>query len=52
MLRQWLEERALRLSAAQRDALAQRLGVPVAVVEQVETMLRQLTLHQLERWNP
>ncbi|MCS7208762.1 MAG: hypothetical protein NZ874_04240 [Fimbriimonadales bacterium] len=51
-LRQWLNERALRLPAHQRDALAQRLCVPVQTVEQVETVLRQLALYQLERWNP
>lgn len=51
-LLQWLNERALRLPAHQRDALAQRLRVPIQTVEQVETALRQLILHRLERWNP
>lgn len=49
---QWLSERALRLPAHQRDALAQRLRVPIQTVEQVETALRQLILYRLERWNP
>ncbi|MCX7925663.1 MAG: hypothetical protein N2554_07630 [Fimbriimonadales bacterium] len=51
-LRQWLSERALRLPAHQRDALAQRLRVPVQTVEQVETTMRQVVLYHLERWNP
>lgn len=51
-LLQWLGERALRLSAPQRDALAHRLRAPVQTVEQIETTLRQLVLYQLERWNP
>ncbi len=48
----WLNERALRLPASQRDALAQRLRVPVQTVEQVESALRQVVLYRLERWNP
>ncbi len=36
----------------QRGALAQRLDAPLQTVEQIETMLRQLTLYKLERWNP
>lgn len=51
-LMSWLRERALRLPAPQRDALALRLRVPTQTVEQVETALRQLLLYQLERWNP
>ncbi|MFN3689966.1 MAG: hypothetical protein ACK4UU_03465 [Fimbriimonadales bacterium] len=51
-LMQWLNERALRLPAHQRDALAQRLRVPVQTIEQVETALRQVILHRLERWEP
>ncbi|GIV09937.1 MAG: hypothetical protein KatS3mg020_0393 [Fimbriimonadales bacterium] len=52
ILLEWLHNRALRLPAHQRDALAQRLGAPPHTVEQIETTLRQLTLYQLERWNP
>ncbi len=52
MLVQWLTEHALRLPAHQRNALAQRLRVPVQTVEQVETALRQVVLYRLERWNP
>lgn len=51
-LREWLDERALRLPAHQRDALAHRLGMPPQTVEQIATLLRQITLHQQERWNP
>lgn len=51
-LLRWLSERALHLPAHQRDALAQRLRVPVQTVEQVETALRQMVLYHLERWNP
>ncbi|MFN4033380.1 MAG: hypothetical protein ACK4ME_07100 [Fimbriimonadales bacterium] len=52
ILLRWLRERALRLPEQQRDALARRLGAPVQTVEQIEMTLRQLTLYQLERWNP
>lgn len=48
----WLRERALRLPAHQRDALAQRLRLPVQTIEQVENALRQVVLHRLERWEP
>jgi hypothetical protein len=51
-LLQWLNERALRLPAHQRDALAQRLRTTVQTIEQVETALRQLVVYHLERWNP
>ncbi len=51
-LLEWLCERALCLPAHQRGALAQRLDAPLQTVEQIETMLRQLTLYKLERWNP
>ncbi len=51
-LRQWLDERALRLPAHQRDALALRLRLPVQTIEQVENALRQMVLYRLERWNP
>jgi len=48
----WIRERALRLPAHQRDALAQRLCLPVQTVEQVENALRQVVLYRLERWQP
>jgi hypothetical protein len=48
----WLRERALRLPAHQRDALAQRLRLPVQTIEQVENALRQVALYRLERWEP
>ncbi|OYT69252.1 MAG: hypothetical protein CFK49_11440 [Armatimonadetes bacterium JP3_11] len=51
-LLKWLNERALRLPAHQRDALAQRLHTPVQTIEQVETALRQMVMYHLERWNP
>jgi len=51
-LLKWLNERALRLPAHQRDALAQRLRTPVQTIEQVETALRQMVIDHLERWNP
>ena len=49
---EWLRERALRLPAHQRDALAQRLRLPLQTVEQVENALRQVVLYRLERWEP
>jgi len=49
---EWLRERALRLPAYQRDALAQRLRLPLQTVEQVENALRQVVLYRLERWEP
>ncbi|MGQ9657786.1 MAG: hypothetical protein ACUVV1_07770 [Fimbriimonadales bacterium] len=52
ILLSWLRERALRLPAHQRDALAQRLRLPVQTIEQVENALRQVALHRLERWEP
>jgi hypothetical protein len=48
----WLRERALRLPAHQRDALAQRLRLPAQSIEQVENALRQVVLYRLERWEP
>ncbi|MFT0753445.1 hypothetical protein [Synechococcus sp. RC10A2] len=48
----WLQERALRLPAHQRDALAQRLRLPAQSIEQVENALRQVVLYRLERWEP
>jgi hypothetical protein len=48
----WLQERALRLPAHQRDALAQRLRLPAQSIEQVENALRQVILYRLERWEP
>jgi len=51
-LLKWLRERALRLPAHQRDALAQRLHLPVQTIEQVENALRQVALYRLERWEP
>jgi len=48
----WLRERALRLPAHQRDALAQRLRLPTQTIEQVENALRQIALYRLERWEP
>jgi hypothetical protein len=48
----WLQERALRLPAHQRDALAQRLRLPAQSIEQVESALRQVVLYRLERWEP
>jgi hypothetical protein len=49
---EWLRERALRLPAHQRDALAQRLRLPLQTIEQVENALRQVVLYRLERWEP
>jgi hypothetical protein len=49
---EWLRERALRLPAHQRDALAQRLRLPLQTVEQLENALRQVVLYRLERWEP
>jgi hypothetical protein len=49
---EWLRERALRLPAHQRDALAQCLRLPLQTVEQVENALRQVVLYRLERWEP
>jgi len=51
-LLRWLRERALRLPAHQRDALALRLCLPVQTIEQVENALRHLILYRLERWEP
>lgn len=51
-VQKWLEERALRLPRAQRDAIAHRFQVPTELVEQLENALRQIVLHQLERWEP
>ncbi len=51
-VQKWLEERALRLPRAQRDAIAHRFQVPPELVEQLENALRQIVLHQLERWEP
>jgi hypothetical protein len=51
-LLKWLRERALRLPAHQRDALAQHLRLPVRTIEQVENALRQVALYRLERWEP
>lgn len=51
-VRAWLSERALRLSQAQRLAIAQRFGVPIELIEQLENALRQIVIHQLERWEP
>jgi len=48
----WLRERALRLPAHQRDALAQHLRLPTQTIEQVENALRQVVLYRLERWEP
>ena len=51
-LLRWLRERALRLPAHQRDALAQHLRLPVQTIEQVENALCQVVLYRLERWEP
>lgn len=51
-VRAWPSEWALRLSQAQRLAVAQRFGVPTELIEQLENTLHQIVIHQLERWEP
>ncbi len=45
----WLEERELRFPQSRRVALAERLGIPVSAVEQIEHALREQVLQALLR---
>ena len=48
----WLEERALRLPAAQRHLLARKLMVSESAIEVIEATLREQVINAIESWTP
>lgn len=48
---EYLESRALRLPASEREAIARVLEVPVEVVERVEADVRRYALRVLAGWD-
>jgi hypothetical protein len=48
-IRKWLAERALVLPAAKREEIADRLGIPLPLVEFIEGEIRKYILEQFDR---
>jgi hypothetical protein len=52
LITEWLEERALKLTASERARLARQLQVDVQVVESLEATIRERVLNAIKVWNP
>jgi len=52
VLRDWLNERALRLPASTKLRLAKRLGLEPDQIDAVEAALRVAVLDALDEWKP